>query len=329
MIPLFMVSITIILIRNKTSNIRDLIPGLLVFIIVALPIGIFIIINTVGINSIKLGLITIPRLPVSPRFETVTVLNNGSPIQGILSNAWTMLRLLALQSDGIIYNTVDPYGYFYKLTFPLAITGIVLLLHVKKIRLNNRMFLLSWLGASIFIGVIQPVNINRLNIAFIPIILTIAYCLIWLNNYYKLVLSVSICMFLTGFIFYTISYHGQAYRQQIDIKFHTGLLPALKFTRGFDDKPICVTDEINMPYIFALFSEQTNPEVYLSTIRYLDSQAPIRQVISYGRYTFGKQNCTGDKMFVYLLDATEIPPHLGNRYDFRFFDNFVVYYPKS
>ncbi len=330
MVPVFMVCITIVLSRTKTAGIRELIPGLLTFIIVAIPIGMFVLINNVGINSIKLGPITIPRLPVSARFETEAAIFNGNSIPGLLGNLWTTLRLLILQSDGLISNTVDPYGYFYKITFPLALIGIILLVQFDKIASPaKKMFLLSWLGASFLIGIIQEPNVNRLNIIFIPIILNIAYCLFWLNNYRKFVIPTSVCLLLVGFIFFTISYHGEPYRQQINYKFNAGLFSALEFTKQFENNPICMTDKINMPYIFALFSEQSDPASYLNTIKYVDPKAPLRQVASIGRYTFGWKNCIGSRSFIYILRSDEIPPPLGDRYKFEFFDNFVVYYPKA
>ena len=330
MVPIFMVCMTIILYRTKTMSIRELIPGLLTFIIVALPIGIFVLINDLGISSIKLGPITVPQLPVSARFETEAVIFNGNSIPGLLGNIWTTLRLLVLQSDGLISNTVEPYGYFYKITFPLALMGIILFVRFDKSgSQTQKLFLLSWLGASFLIGVIQEPNVNRLNIVFIPIILSIAFCIIRLNNYHKFVLPASIGLLLVGFIFFTISYHGEAYRQQIDVKFNSGLFSALNFTKQFKNNPICMTDKINMPYIFALFSEQSDPVSYLNTIKYVDPQVPLRQVASFGRYTFGWKNCIGSRSFIYLLRSDEIPPPLGVRYKFEFFDNFVVFYIKA
>jgi hypothetical protein len=56
--------------------------------------------------------------------------------------------------------------------------------------------------------------------------------------------------------------------------------------------------------------------------------APLRQVASYGRYTFGTERCSAGLAYTYVLAADEIPPRLGNRYQYEFFDNYVVYYAK-
>ncbi len=327
MVPIFMVGMTIILSRTQSAKIRELIPGFSTFIIVAIPMGIFVLINTLGLNSIRLGPITIPRLPVSARFVTEAVVFNGSLFQGLLGNLWTTLKLLTLQSDGLVSNTVEPYGYFYKITFPLALVGFILLVKSSKIGDPiKKLLLLCWFIAAFIIGLIQEPNVNRINIVFIPIILSIAYCLTWLNHYHKLVLPASICLLLVGFVFFTITYHGEPFRRQVDVKYNAGLFSALKFTKQFENSPICMTNKINMPYIFALFSEQSDPANYLETVKYVDPQVPLRQVASFGRYTFGWKNCVGSRSFIYILRSDEIPPPLGHRYKFEFFDNFVVYY---
>jgi hypothetical protein len=76
-----------------------------------------------------------------------------------------------------------------------------------------------------------------------------------------------------------------------------------------------------------LFSEQTSPAAFQASVKYVDSTEPLRQVASFGRYTFGARNCVVDKDPTYVLRTDEVAPRLGNRYSYEFFDNFVVYYP--
>jgi hypothetical protein len=117
------------------------------------------------------------------------------------------------------------------------------------------------------------------------------------------------------------------YREQADRKFYVGILPALDFARQLGDNPICVTDKFNMPYIFAIFSEQANPADYLASIKYIDPQAPLRQVLSFGRYTFGIKNCEQTPKTIFILLADENRPRLGEGYRIKDFSNFVLYYP--
>ncbi len=77
-----------------------------------------------------------------------------------------------------------------------------------------------------------------------------------------------------------------------------------------------------MPYIFALFSEKTNPAEYLATVKYIDPQAPFRQVLSFGRYTFGIENCEQNPKAIFILLTNEKQPQhnqeIQNKEFFKF-----------
>ncbi len=329
MIPVFMICTITILIQQKLLLPKSFLIGLLAFIALAAPMGLFVLVNTFKMNSIQLGPITIPRLPVQARFEATTIFSAAHQIQTIGNNLWVAVQLLITQSDGLPYNSVDPYGYFYKVTFPFELIGIVLLaVGLKSEKHVENKLLLSWIGASILIAIIQPVNINRFNIIFIPLILCIALAIYWMGTRYKTILVVSVLGLLAGFICFTISYHGKAYRQQVSLEFHDGILPALTFAQGIGNMPICVSDYSN-PYIFALFSEPTNPIDYLNTVKYVNPKGPVRVVRSFGRYTFGWNNCHESPAPINILIAGSAPPNepSGYKYNVKSFDSYVVYYP--
>ena len=328
-IPFFLAFVLVILIRGNQISHNFLAAGLVSFVVTSVPIGLLILINLLKLNTIKIGLVTIPLLPAQPRFESETggLLNQFFPTLGL--NIWNLTKLLFTQNDGIIYNAFEPYGYFYAITFPLAILGVVLL--VRSLNSQNEskiLLLLVWLGAPLFFGAIQPVNINRINIIFIPILICIAVSIAWLKNIFKPIYPISICSFILAFIAFTFDYHGSVYMKMADIKFHTGLLSAIQYADTIANGQICLTSKIDMPYIYVLFAEKPDPASYLNTIQYFDATDPFRQVRSLLRYTFGKQNCSVGTQVVYVLTSDEIPPPLGNRYKYEFFDNFVVYFPK-
>jgi hypothetical protein len=328
-VPVFLLFALGTLAHNKLIGRRDLIPGAAAFVVLAIPIGLLLLVNTFHLTSIRLGPVTIPRFPTQARYEDATVLGSSKIAEAIASNVWTAFRLLLTQSDGSTYNVVDPYGYFYTFTFPIAVAGIVLLVMGRAERARVEVLLLiAWIAASGLIAVFQAVNINRFNIIFMPLLLSSAYFVGWLDSHWKAALPVSIIVLLAAFATFTAAYHGQSYRLQANVKFRPGLLPALQFARSSSANPLCVTDRINMPYIFALFSEHDSPADFLRTVEYVDALAPFRQVVSYGRYIFGTQNCTNVASYTYVLTTEEIPPRLGNRYQYEFFDDFVVYFPR-
>src|SRR5271157_3626392 len=327
-VPIFLLCTCWILLKANQSTLGITLTGIFVFIVLALPIALFIFINSLGLKSFQLGLITIPHLPTIPRYESQSAVFGNQIISATLTNIIILMKLLITQSDGLAYNVVDPFGYFYTITFPLAIIGIGLLIYSYKT--YQAKLLLAWLVAALISGVIEPVNINRINIVFIPLILCIAACVLWATKTNKVYFSLVVAGFCIGFVCFMAVYHGAGYREEANQKFFTGILPALDFARQFNnDSPICVTDKFNMPYIFALFSEKTNPAGYLATVKYIDPQAPFRQVRSFGRYTFGIKNCEQNPKAIFILLADEKRPQLIKRYKTKNFSNFMLYYSES
>jgi hypothetical protein len=328
-VPVFFACIAALLCRERLVLPRFVIAGLLTFSVVAIPAGLLLLINTFGMSSIAVGPLTIPRFPVQARYEAATLIGSTTVLRTLAGNVWIAAKLLTTQSDGLLYNVIEPYGYFYAYSLPMALLGAVVLTRGLATAPRFEMILLaSWLGAACLVPIFQAVNINRWNIIFMPLLLCTALGVQWLETRSTLALPAVVLVLLAGFAGFTRAYHGPVYGGQANWKFHAGLLPALHFARGVAVGPICVTDTITMPYIFALFSEETDPSAFVQTVRYADPAAPLRQATSFGRYVFGGKNCAGRSDFTYVLAADELPPRLGNRYQYEFFDNFAVYYPK-
>ena len=326
-VPLFMLVAIAALLFFKRASRKSMFVGLIVFTLVGLPIGLLVLVNSLHLNSLHIGVFTIPRYPAQARYEAISLLFNDNGLHTILHNIRILLSLLLEQDDGLIWNIVKPFGYFYLYTFPLAIIGgFQILLDREPVHRMERLLLLGWLAVSLLIGVLQAVNVNRINLVFIPLLLCMACPLEWIRKRLKILYVLAVFSLLIGFSFFTDKYHGPDYRQQADNFFFTGLLPALDQARQFGDRPVCVTDRVNMPYIFVLFSEKPDPATYLKTIQYDDPYSSFRKVIRLGRYTFGLANCLSDPRSVYVLSG-EDPPANGIRYSGTSYTRFQVYSP--
>jgi hypothetical protein len=328
-VPIFLAGAIWVLDREKLIRRRDLAIGLGLLVLLAIPIGCYILINTFGLNTLRLGLVTIPRLPTQARFLSESAGLQKGLLASLAENLWNMLVLLLNQTDGLIYNAFEPYGYFYKVTFPLAVIGAAIVFQNERLKSSPKTsLLLLWLIACIIFGILQPVNINRINNIFIPLLICIAVAIDWLGRNIKLILPLSICGFLIAFLSFTIDYHSQNYSDQANVKFHAGLLPAIQYATKISPGAICVTDRIDMPYIYVLFVETSNPSSYLNTIQYIDASNSFRKVRSFLRYTFGKENCPSQPDMVYLLRTDDGRPRTGIKYDINVFNDYYVFSPK-
>ena len=327
-IPIFLLISTPLLLSTKRVSVKTTMLGFGILAFLSIPILLFFSMNFLGLASIHLGPFTIPRFPVQPRYESLSVLFDENRLQLITYNLLVMLKVLIVQTDGLIWNSLPSYGYFYKITFPLELVGLWVLMTWKhKTSHPERLMVLAWILGALMIGLQIEVNINRINLIFMPLILCTAILLEWLAERSKILFIASICTFLIAFAFFAQGYFGKAYRDEIGWEFSAGFLPAMDFAIQTSDRPICASDKVNMPYIYALFAEKPNPLVYLNTVEYIDPQAEFRHVRAFGRYTFGLQNCQSTPNTIYILREDEELPSLEASFKTHEFGIFNVYIP--
>jgi hypothetical protein len=204
--------------------------------------------------------------------------------------------------------------------------GIALIVIRRDWSLNSRLLLL-WVGTAACVGLLSSVNINRFNVIFIPMLVLGAYAITALLGWNRWLGSIALLVLLGAFCVFTLAYHGSSYRGIADYKFQNGMIPALLYAQRHSNGHICITDETNMPYIYALFTDAGSLVDYRVSVQYVDPAEPLRRVASFGNYVFGVPRCRNLVDATYVLRTDEIPPRLGSRYAYEFFDNFVVYYP--
>jgi hypothetical protein len=172
--------------------------------------------------------------------------------------------------------------------------------------------------------------VNRLNILFIPLLITIAFCVYWFSNKYKYLLFGVIVALTTAFAFFTYDYHSSEYQQNARKEFYTGFLPAVQTAVAIPEVPVCITTEkLQGPFIFVLFAEPLHPNDYLDTMVYTDPYAQSRLVERMARYTFGLDNCSDTSETIYVLYRTERPPRATRFFDVKKYDRYWVYIPKQ
>ncbi|HET6845737.1 MAG TPA: glycosyltransferase family 39 protein [Anaerolineales bacterium] len=325
-VPAFMLGATVLIVRAGRLRGWPLLLGLATFLIVSAPIALLLLVNQFGLNTIHLGPVTVPRFPVDVRWATMTLLSAPSPLRAATNNASTAFGLFLTESDSIAYNALNPYGIFYRACLILAIAGLALIVIRRDWSLNSRLLLL-WVGTAACVGLLSSVNINRFNIIFIPMLVLGAYAITALQVWNRWLGSIVLLTLLGAFCTFTLAYHGSGYRGIADYKFQNGIIPALLYAQRHSNGQICITDETNMPYIYALFTDAGSLADYRASVQYVDPTEPLRRVASFGKYVFGLPRCRPLTDATYVLRADEIPPKIGNRYAYEFFDSFVVYYP--
>ncbi|MDP2777695.1 MAG: glycosyltransferase family 39 protein [Anaerolineales bacterium] len=332
-VPVFLLLVIPVLVYSKRMSVLQTVTGLIVFSLIAVPIVLFIAVNTLHLDTLRLGSVTIPSLPVEARYETMAAVFGENPLNAIRENAAIMFKVLWIQEDAFPWNFVAPFGYFYKFTLPLAAAGFILTLPFTANRETRveRWFLLSWVVASLTIGILHPVNLTRINLIFTPILLCVAVLIVKLEKYVPLTLPITVLVFSVGFILFNQAYHGDEYRKRASGIFNDGIIPAIEFVTEQSDSLICFSEQRYSLYIYVLLTQQYHPSEYLDQLEWinpLDPADPARTPLALKNYRFSLTDCAEDPSAVYVLVLKENPPVSDVEYKNRKFEKFLVYLPK-
>ncbi len=332
-VPVFLLIAVPLLLSAGRVTFKQAVFGLSLFALLALPIFLFILVNTFQWESIQLGTVTIPRLPAKARYEAMAAVFGNQPLVAFAENLRVMLRLLWSQEDAYAWNFVAPFGYFYKVTSLFILIGFFLVFSARRTpeTQTERGLLLAWIFASLAVGIAHPTNLTRLNLIFTPLLLCFAFFVFELEKRLPAALPLSAAALSIGFVLFMSAYHGEEYQKRAGGVFNAGILPAVEYVRERSASKICFTEGSYSLYIYALFAEKPNPAEYLGGLEWIspaDPADPARTPRQIGRYYFRLADCADDPQAAYILLLKETPPNSSVEYKSRKFEKFEAFLPK-
>lgn len=316
-VPLFCLIAVFYIIKNKTIQLKYILIGFSLFIIIAAPIYLFVLINITSLNTLRIGPFTIPKMSGIARLRTAAgSFNLLEALENIYQN-------VILQKDGTLWNSVPDYGVFYFISLPFSLIGLFKIIK-ERINLYN-FIILNWLlcGLALFF-IYSETNINRVNIIYIPIIMLAA---IGIDSicFKKKILYTTISCYAILFIGFFTSYFGN-YQKQIAPIFYSSLDRAICKADSIADHSdkVYITNHINMPYIYVLFFRCIPPEDFIKTVSYTNKNAEFQQVQSFGKYVFNTNNISHKKTGVYVLPNQEALQYMDKPYESYQYDYYTV-----
>ncbi len=156
--------------------------GFVILLLLSVPLMLFLLVNKTDMEEIKLGFITIPKL-LYFRGDEIS-------LKKIPDNFKNLMNILTKQDDSLPWNFIKDFGIYYKFGFPVFIFGLVTVIVnlFRKFRERGlEFFLLINLLAGVVTGSLITVNINRVNLIFLPIICISAYGICALCNLVALI----------------------------------------------------------------------------------------------------------------------------------------------
>ena len=248
-VPVLLILLYISLFIVKKLSIKQCIIHLCTTTVISLPMILFVIINFFDLDTLKLGPITIPKLP-TVRFKEITAVGSGVD-NNIFSNFISNIKML-FTNDGNVLNYTVPYGLFFCnwLTIPIAIIGIVvswklgpgpnfqassnsqnqqnIKTHQNTEKVQNSTcalaytFINCFFVASLLLMFMVDGAINRINVIFIPLVFYTAIGIINLGKVWFVPV-------ITYFILFTFMeyYYFTEYQTYISSYMNVGLKEAI------------------------------------------------------------------------------------------------------
>lgn len=312
-VPILLILLYISLFIVKKLSLKQCIIHLCTTTVISLPMILFVIINFFDLDTLKLGPITIPKLP-TVRFKEITAV--GSSIgSNIFSNFINNIKML-FTNDGNVLNYTVPYGLFFCnwLTIPIAIIGIVVSIY------KQTSFLKLWTNtnsqksqnstnsactltytimncffiASLLLMFMVDGAINRINVIFIPLVFYTAVGIINLGKVWFVPV-------ITYFILFVLMehYYFTDYQSYISSYMNVGLEDAIVEASNVvnanvsditqenqQDHKLYIDTTINQPYIFYLLYNKIPTPYYIDNVQKSNEDAMFQTINSVGNVYF-------------------------------------------
>ena len=311
-LPIFILMMLIYLLKRKKIDIKTAIITIIICGIIALPMMLFVIINTLDLNEMKIGFITIPRV-YKNRYQEVATILTPKFLSSIYENLKYNLKILIYQTDGTNYNSMPFFGIIYIASLPFMLYGMLKTLKKTKtskkkervtltiddieIKLLNYWFITSMLLTAIC----TEANINRLNIIMIPLIFYTILGIYYITKNDANIIKAIITMYTIIFILFGTNYLQTQNKK--NTSFAVGLKEPLEYVEKLDVKRVYIVRDFPQPYIYTLFYTKTDVNVFIDTVKYKAEKVAFEDILSFGKYYFDIPNDLNEENVAYLVKS--------------------------
>lgn len=278
--------------------------------LMALPLLLFVAVNMGWIGEIKTGFLSIPRL-VDFRSDELGKSN-------LINNIKALIHLFIRQDDGLLWNTTAYFGMYYLFSLPFIVIGFLLYVwavvrHMRDKEFGYEFLVLIWIFAAAVAGILQGINVNKINYIHIPVIILWAEGVSWLcakgKGYAgKIVFAVYCASFLCF-----EGYYYTGYQEEISVRQLSGADQAVEAALALRDEgrgeTIMVPNVLRHSQI--LFFTKWPLDNYLETVQWQEYPARWLKADSFGCFIWIREEETGtmklyeDRIYLITEDETE------------------------
>lgn len=322
-VPLIILAQTVYcVVCRRLRPTRCLYAAALILAVMALPLLLFLAVNSGLMDEIRLPFMSVPRLLYMRSGEI-----SFAEIPENLKNLW---QILSRQTDGLPWNYAGKFGLYYRITFPFIIFGVIsmavsIYTCAKGKRFCPEVLVLIQLLAGLIVGALIKVNVNRVNIIFIPLLITAAlgvymFCAL----FGKRLIYAAAVLYLLMFAPFSHWYFTD-YAELIKPHFTYGIEQALGAVSETDGT-VYVTASVHYPKL--LFYSRMDTEEFIDTVRYSNYPAAFLKTESFGRFCYVYDLSEPDTEGCYILDrGTDISMLLSAGFTAEEYGCFVLVLP--
>ena len=281
-LPVFVVGLLVYLIGKKKLTFRRSMVYLFLMGLLCAPIILYVFVNSFGLEPIRLGSVTIPRLQAN-RYEETTTVFSGNVFENCVNNLIDLLRLLIIQNDNLPWNAVHGYGMFYLVSVVFFVVGVWAA--VKKYGDNEFNQIMNiWMIASVVLGAFCLININRINIIMIPCIYYVSLGLYVVFEKYKTMIPCIMVIYVYLFVGFLSAYWKSDYNEYLT--FSSGVKEVAEYCESSEADVVYCYYSFKEPFIYFMFYNRSDVHEYLDTVEYFEEGRTFDNVKAYGKYRF-------------------------------------------
>ncbi len=303
MVPFFLLTVCIFLLRDKKVGVREIMVCLLIYFGIAWPIYGTMLINFMKWDTVRLPFVTLQFFSGNVRSADILFFSENKG-QQLLANLQSLVNVVFLQRDDLIWNTVRGFGTMYHCAQPFVILGAVLVMRGafkeedgdKKI--GCRILAVYWIFALLTGLMINYVNVNRINIIFYIHIIFAAVGISFLVKRWKMSLVILSALFFHA---YFTSWAGE-----IDKAFYGDFVDAVEFAKEYDCDRYYITPDTQyegayqVTEILTLFLFDIDAEFYQGkTDRWHDKEIPYKERFIYRNLPAEEVRAEGDGAYIF------------------------------
>ena len=317
-VPLFVLGILVYGWRHHLAHARHWLLGLAVMAVVALPMGVFLMINLLGLPAIELPLLSLPRYTGVMRLsETVF---SQSPWSAFLDNAMQTFRILAVDGHTeFVHNALPQFGYFYhRVGLCITLAGACFMVwDLVSGRRPQNLLVVAWLAAGAVTAILSTPHMQRLNLLLVPLLLCAAYGLRapfqWARRRAGVERTLNVLRVAAlAYLAMSFAAFARHYFMEFGPNTPIGTPPSYGQALAHVVKHAAADDAIYVPldvfYTANLFYDPPNPRQYLKTVQFEELAVPFQQPRLFGRYRIGidaEAIATGNAFVVHAAAAPQ------------------------